>query len=257
MFGMKMYIYIIQNKINNKIYIGQTNNPKIRWWAHKNPSSWKKQKHSHLYRSMEKHGKENFTFSVIHELNNQPDANDIEEFLIEFFDTRNHNIGYNIANGGNNKKMSDETKAKLSLAHKGKRLGKKASEETRLKMSVSQKGKNKGKILTQETKNKISKFQSERKRKPHSKKTKQKMSLTKMGKKFSEETKKNMSLAHTGKSSPKKGKSYNKNNTSTHKQCSECGKILLHNKFYKNKSQTDGLSGMCKVCYNEKYRNKK
>ena len=32
------YIYIIQNKNNNKIYVGQTNDIEYRWYCHKNNS---------------------------------------------------------------------------------------------------------------------------------------------------------------------------------------------------------------------------
>ena len=33
------------------------------------------------------------------------------------------------------------------------------------------------------------------------------------------------------------------------KICSECGKEKKLTEFYKNKSNSDGLHGMCKLCY--------
>lgn len=55
-------IYKIQNKLNNKIYIGQSKNCYNRWSQHKNKY---KQQNSPLYSDMRKYGIENFQFSII------------------------------------------------------------------------------------------------------------------------------------------------------------------------------------------------
>lgn len=59
------YIYKITNLINGKVYIGQTsrNNPKTRFYEHLR--AYKKSQHRPLYRAMEKHGVENFSFDVL------------------------------------------------------------------------------------------------------------------------------------------------------------------------------------------------
>ncbi len=80
-----------------------------------------------------------------------------------------------------NLKHSDETKAKVSKANKGRqtRLGAKLSEETKRKIGNANKGKTLGKKpkpVTQETRNKMSKAAQERPNRPHSEETKQKMS---------------------------------------------------------------------------------
>jgi len=80
-----------------------------------------------------------------------------------------------------NLKHSDETKAKVSRANKGRqtRLGAKLSEETRRKMSIAKKGRSTGPRTyqtTQETRDKLSKAARERDRSLHTEETKQKMS---------------------------------------------------------------------------------
>ncbi len=89
------------------------------------------------------------------------------------------------------KKMSEETKKKLSEANKGKKL----SEETKKKIIEFHKG-NKGKKHSEETKKKISEAN---KGKKHSEETKKKMIEAHKGKKQSEETKKKIGKAHKGK----------------------------------------------------------
>ena len=56
-------IYKITNKINNKVYIGQSVNIEERWDYHKAVCHWNSQ--SALYRAFKKYGIENFDFQVI------------------------------------------------------------------------------------------------------------------------------------------------------------------------------------------------
>lgn len=92
------YIYIIQNKLDLKIYVGQTKNPKIRWNQHKVRT--KNNSSQYIHNAMRFHGIENFTFQIIEEYNLEKDVNEAEEFWIQFFQTRDSNIGYNLTNGG-------------------------------------------------------------------------------------------------------------------------------------------------------------
>ena len=71
------YIYKITNKINNKIYIGQTNNIKRRFNSHKN------NKRSVISKAINKYGVENFTFEIIEIIHNVEQANDLEIEYIE------------------------------------------------------------------------------------------------------------------------------------------------------------------------------
>lgn len=63
-------IYLIRNKLNNKVYVGQSINLVRRWREHK--SSLRKGKHrcSHLQNSWNKYGEDNFEFLIVEELDN-------------------------------------------------------------------------------------------------------------------------------------------------------------------------------------------
>lgn len=146
------YLYIIQNILNGKLYIGQTNDPSRRWTFHKTMSRCNQIQYIH--RAMAKHGIKNFVFKVIATCCTQEDADFTETQLIVQYDSRNKKIGYNLAPGGDvawnknlpkeqqpmyGKNHSEESKRKISESQKG--IAKpKPSEETKRKMSSSHKG---------------------------------------------------------------------------------------------------------------------
>ena len=66
------YIYKIVNKINGKIYVGQTVDPYRRWHSHMYEGKQKEHRHqSHLYNAMNKYGVNNFSFEIIEECNKE------------------------------------------------------------------------------------------------------------------------------------------------------------------------------------------
>lgn len=97
---MKKYIYKITNLINNKIYIGQTNNPKRRWQEHKN-LGYDTNGTKLLYRAIEKYGKDNFAFEIIEgPIDNY---NEKEIYWISYYNTyvgNENSWGYNLTPGG-------------------------------------------------------------------------------------------------------------------------------------------------------------
>lgn len=170
------FIYIIKNIINNKIYIGQTNNPKLRWSQHKSNAKYNRG-HQVITRAISKYGSDNFIFEVITSCQTQLDADKKEEEIIIQHDSRNPRKGYNIDAGGNTtprtpevlKKISDGLKryyashcnhmkgkklpkqwkaniAKSSVGKPGTNSGKKFDDDWRLKISKSQIGKEKKNI---------------------------------------------------------------------------------------------------------------
>jgi group I intron endonuclease len=112
------YIYVIQNKIDLKIYVGQTNDPKIRWNRHKSMSKGKSKQYIH--NAIRFHGIENFLFQTIEEFESEMDINEAEEFWIGFFQSRNREFGYNLTDGGYGSrglKHSESSIKKMSKTH--------------------------------------------------------------------------------------------------------------------------------------------
>lgn len=90
---MKKYIYKITNLINNKIYVGQTNNFLRRKQQHINAAISNKGPNKYLYNSMRKYGIENFAFEVIEYVDNY---NEREQYWIKFYNSNVPAFGYNI-----------------------------------------------------------------------------------------------------------------------------------------------------------------
>jgi group I intron endonuclease len=130
-----IFVYIIQNMINNKLYIGQTRDLQSRWREHRYEA---RQRTSHpLYRAMRKHGIENFKMLELARFSNRKDASVFERFSILCFRSLSHHAGYNIDLGGHLAgKHSAQTRKKIGDAKRGT----KHSKESRRKMSESQKG---------------------------------------------------------------------------------------------------------------------
>ena len=89
-------IYKITNKINGKIYIGYTSKTlKQRFKAHC------KTTYSLIGRAIHKYGRKNFTIELLESSKDKHYIQDIrEDYWINFYDSRNRSVGYNIAKGG-------------------------------------------------------------------------------------------------------------------------------------------------------------
>jgi group I intron endonuclease len=106
------YLYTITNTLNNKVYIGQTVDNKKRWMQHKAYAKHPEKTGQYIHRAMAKYGIENFTFEIIAACQTQEDANETESVLINQYDSRNKECGYNLMIGGSYGGHSDETKQK-------------------------------------------------------------------------------------------------------------------------------------------------
>lgn len=114
-------IYIIKNRINGKMYIGQSHSILCRWMAHRSVLRSGRCPNRHLQSAWNKYGENAFEFSIL-ELCNVEDLDNREEYWIKHFDAVNH--GYNIRDGGNTSrgwKMNDEGRRHISEALKGKK----------------------------------------------------------------------------------------------------------------------------------------
>ena len=90
---MSKAIYKIENKINHKIYIGQSKDPDKRFKAH----CEKRTKYvSLINKAINKYGKDNFSFEIIGWFD---DYNEKEKYYIDYYRSLAP-YGYNISKGG-------------------------------------------------------------------------------------------------------------------------------------------------------------
>ena len=219
---MPYELYQVTNKINSRMYIGQTcQGYKRRWYIH----CWKAARggEQRFHQSIRKYGKENFEVKLLVVGPTLEWINDLEQKAIKLYDTFNN--GYNDTKGGDGtvgiksrlgKKHTAETKAKLSASCMGRpspRKGVKLSEETKQKLRLANLGKkrspesiekavlkmrgrtawNKGLKHSDETRAKMSLAQTGMKRPPSvGEKTRARL----LGSKLSEETKRKLSESH-------------------------------------------------------------
>ena len=124
-----MWIYKITNKINNKVYIGQSIRPiEHRFKRHINDALNNKLD-THLARAIRKYGSENFYIEEVDKANNQDELNKKEQFWIRKYDAINS--GYNETDalykcGGNTyKNKTSEEMENIKLKLKESKIGNK------------------------------------------------------------------------------------------------------------------------------------
>lgn len=210
-------VYRIVNKVNEKVYVGQSINIKARWKDHINSLNRGDSRCTVLQRAWNKYGQENFSFEIL-ELCSEDMLDEVEIKYINIYASCSK--GYNVESGGNkNKCLSDETKQKIREAH----IGKTVSEDVRQKMSKSRIGENNGmygKHHSDETKQKIS--DAKRGTIGHAQTAYQKecARLANLGKVVSEETRNKISKANKG------NVPYNKNLRPVY--CVELNKVFVN-----------------------------
>ena len=117
-------IYKITNKVNNKVYIGQT----IRGFDKRYQGDLKRYvKNTPLKRSIKKYGIENFDICKIYDIAFSKEELDIKEVSwIRIFKSNNKEFGYNLTEGGNGTKgyiPSDSQREKQREVLKGRYCG--------------------------------------------------------------------------------------------------------------------------------------
>lgn len=174
--GIRRFVVYKHTSPNNKVYIGITcqKNPNERWMG---GCGYKY--NEHFYRAIKKFGWENFKHEILFYNLLKEEACKKEQELILYYKSYDEKFGYNNTYGGesnfpseqalkkmrakigplNNmygKKMPESAKQKLREINTGRKL----SQETKDKISLSNKGKNnwsRGRSIKPETKNLISK----------------------------------------------------------------------------------------------------
>lgn len=131
------FVYIVENSIDDKVYVGQTRDFEKRKYGH--VYSAEKGDERPLYRAMREFGIDLFSFRILEECQTEEEASVREQYWVDQFDSFNRGFnltaggGYHVGNKG--RKFSEDHKRKISESHKGKSF----SEETRKKMSESAK----------------------------------------------------------------------------------------------------------------------
>lgn len=93
---MKAYVYMIKNKVNNKKYIGKTEQKIFsRWSDHKRSLERNDHTNNHLQHSWNKYGKDSFEFLEIVRCKIK-DVVKNEQFFIDIWKTMDNENGYNI-----------------------------------------------------------------------------------------------------------------------------------------------------------------
>lgn len=136
---MKNYTVYKHITPSNKIYIGITGiNVERRWQKGRNYKSNK-----YFNNAILKYGWCNIKHEILFTNLTKEEAEAKEIELIKLYKSNNIKYGYNIENGGNaTGKLSDETKAKISKANKGRRVKcrRKHTEEEKANISNKLKG---------------------------------------------------------------------------------------------------------------------
>lgn len=98
-------IYIIKNKCNDKVYIGQTiQDVEERFKQHLRPSIMKQRGTYKIYNAMNKYGKENFYHETLEVEVTQDLLDEREIYYIDLFDS--YKNGYNSTYGGNSRRIN-------------------------------------------------------------------------------------------------------------------------------------------------------
>lgn len=137
-------IYKVENKINKKVYIGQSVNIKNRWESHKNNHNNANLKdfNTKFYKALRKYGIDNFSFEIVEECSKEK-LDEREIYWIRYFDSFKN--GYNSTIGGQigntieeNHPMTDLTNLQILELKKELKESKISEYELAKKYSISQ-----------------------------------------------------------------------------------------------------------------------
>lgn len=146
-----MIIYYIKNKLNGKMYIGQTIHT-LKYRMYRHVQKVKQNNPCKLYQAIRKYGWENFEINVLCECSSKDELDEKETYYINYYDT--YKNGYNMTLGGDSnlmfveeyrKKHDDKMKTievrnKISLSMQKLKQTKGFSKETKQKISEKLKG---------------------------------------------------------------------------------------------------------------------
>jgi group I intron endonuclease len=182
---MNGIIYMLTNKKNGKVYIGQTT---VSLRLRINQHFSKRNKCVLLAKAIEKYGRKNFKIEILEKHDNKDDLDNAEKNWIAFYHATERECGYNIAEGGHNgkpglgKHMGEEQKktiGKKNSVHMKRLWNDPKYREQQLKSHIGKSCRGTGFHLIEETKQKLREIN--------------------LGEKYGEETKRKHSEAMKGR----------------------------------------------------------
>lgn len=127
-------IYMIENLINGRLYIGSATNIDKRWKAHRRVLQRQKHENSHLQRAWNKYGSESFAFRFVETVEPEQLIAREQEYLDAYWSKGLYNISptagsplgvkhpiatrNKMSEAGKGRVFSDETKAKMAEARR-------------------------------------------------------------------------------------------------------------------------------------------
>lgn len=91
-------IYKVTNVLNNKVYIGQTTTSLEK----RKKEHLSKQDNTYFHNALQKYGKECFIWEIIEQDIEISELNAREQYWIQYYNSNNHDNGYNLSAGGEN-----------------------------------------------------------------------------------------------------------------------------------------------------------
>lgn len=124
-----MIIYKTTNLINGKIYIGQDSKNKNGYLG----------SGQNIKRAIKKYGKQNFKKEIIEKCNSIDELNNREKYWINFYNSKDGKIGYNLSNGGDSnlgykwtKQQIEKNRNAMKKSHNRPEIKRKLSKSAKL-----------------------------------------------------------------------------------------------------------------------------
>jgi group I intron endonuclease len=148
-------IYCITNNIDGKRYFGYATDPERRKQEHFRDKSIEQRTIRKLHGAMGKYGKENFSFEVVYESDDNKFVGEVmEPFFIALYETQSK--GYNLASGGKiTYSFSDETKLLMGRSQKDRWASKTQEQRAEHSANVSAAQKKRWATITPDQRKKI------------------------------------------------------------------------------------------------------
>jgi len=106
-------VYLIENKANKKVYVGQSVDIRKRKRAHLSNLRRNCHPNTYLQNSFNKYGEKNFVFTILKKCKTE-DLDELEMKYISEYNSIGLQNGYNLRYGGNDTTFSESTKEKMS-----------------------------------------------------------------------------------------------------------------------------------------------